>query len=108
MKLNYTHTLYASYTGYVTQAIINIFPPLIFIIFQRDFNISLTHIGLLASFNFAVQMLIDFLAIKFIDKIGYRIPMSCSSCLFCFWAYFAWNTSFLYGALYSYINMLFY
>ena len=75
MKLNYTHTLYASYTGYVTQAIINIFPPLIFIIFQRDFNISLTHIGLLASFNFAVQMLIDFLAIKFIDKIGYRIPI---------------------------------
>ena len=75
MKLNYTHTLYASYNGYVTQAIINIFPPLIFIMFQKDFNISLTQIGLLSSFNFAVQMIIDFLAIKFIDKIGYRIPI---------------------------------
>ena len=75
MKLNYTHTLYAGYNGYVTQAIINIFPPLIFIMFQKDFNISLTQIGLLSSFNFAVQMIIDFLAIKFIDKIGYRIPI---------------------------------
>ncbi len=75
MKLNYTHTLYASYIGYVNQAIINIFPPLVFIMFQKDFNISLTHIGLLSSFNFAVQMIIDFLAIKFIDKIGYRIPI---------------------------------
>ena len=75
MKLNYTHTLYASYIGYITQAIINIFPPLVFIMFQKDFNISLTQIGLLSSFNFGIQMLIDFLAIKFIDKIGYRIPI---------------------------------
>lgn len=75
MKLNYTRTLYASYNGYITQAIINIFPPLIFIVFQKDFNISLTQIGLLSSFNFAMQMIIDFLAIKFIDKIGYRIPI---------------------------------
>ena len=43
--------------------------------FQKDFNISLTQIGLLSSFNFGIQMLIDFLAIKFIDKIGYRIPI---------------------------------
>ena len=75
MKLNYTHTLYASYIGYITQAIINIFPPLVFIMFQKDFNISLTQIGLLSSFNFGIQMLIDFFAIKFIDKIGYRIPI---------------------------------
>ena len=75
MKLNYTHTLYASYIGYIIQAIINIFPPLVFIMFQKDFNISLTQIGLLSSFNFGIQMLIDFLAIKFIDKIGYRIPI---------------------------------
>ena len=47
MKLNYTHTLYAGYNGYVTQAIINIFPPLIFIMFQKDFNISLTQILLI-------------------------------------------------------------
>ena len=75
MKLNYTHTLYASYNGYITQAVINIFPPLIFIVFQKYFGISLTQIGLLSSFNFAVQMIIDFLAIKFIDKIGYRLPI---------------------------------
>ena len=75
MKFNYTHTQYASYIGCINQAIVNIFPPLIFIVFQKDFNISFTQIGLLSSFNFAIQMLIDFLAIKFIDKIGYRIPI---------------------------------
>ena len=69
MKLNYTHTLYASYNGYITQAVINIFPPLIFIVFQKYFGISLTQIGLLSSFNFAVQMIIDFLAIKFILNV---------------------------------------
>ena len=75
MKFNYTHTQYASYIGSINQSIVNIFPPLIFIVFQKDFNISFTQIGLLSSFNFAIQMLIDFLSIKFIDKIGYRIPI---------------------------------
>ena len=68
MKLNYSHTLYASYIGYVNQAIINIFPPLVFIMFQKDFNISLTHIGLLSSFNFSVQMIIDFWQLNLLIK----------------------------------------
>ncbi|WP_020003775.1 MFS transporter [Brachyspira innocens] len=75
LKDNHKLTLYSCYIGYITQAIINIFPPLVFIMFQKNFNISLTQIGILSSFNFAVQMIVDFLSIKFIDKIGYRVPI---------------------------------
>ena len=75
IKFNYTHTLYASYLCYINQALVNIFPTLIFIYFQRQFGISVEKIAFLISFNFAIQMLIDFLAAKFVDKIGYRIPI---------------------------------
>ena len=69
---NYNHTLYACFTGYVIQAIVNNFVPLLFLTFQREFGISLERIALLITFNFGVQLLIDFLAAGFVDKIGYR------------------------------------
>lgn len=69
---NYNHTLYACFTGYVIQAIVNNFVPLLFLTFQREFGISLERIALLITFNFGVQLLVDFLAAGFVDKIGYR------------------------------------
>ena len=72
MKYTYKHTLYASYIGYITQAIINNLPPLLFVTFQREFRISLEQIGLLISLNFGVQILVDLAAAQFVDKIGYR------------------------------------
>lgn len=72
MTLTYKHTLYASYLGYITQAIVNNLSPLLFILFQRDFSVSLEQIGLLISLNFGVQILTDFLAARYIDRIGYR------------------------------------
>lgn len=75
MKFNYTHTLYASYICYINQAIVNIFPTLIFTAFQRQLGISLEKIAFLISFNFAIQVIIDFLSAKFVDRIGYRVPI---------------------------------
>ncbi len=72
MKLTYKHTLYASYLGYITQAIINNLGPLLFLTFQNSFDISLTQISLLVSVNFLIQMIVDLLAVKFVDRIGYR------------------------------------
>ena len=72
MNLNFKHTKYASYIGYVTQAIINNLPPLLFIIFQKQLNISIEQLGFLISFNFGIQIITDFLAAKYVDKIGYR------------------------------------
>lgn len=72
MQLQYKHTRNACYLGYITQAIVNNLSPLLFVTFQKQFSISLDKIGLLISINFVMQMLIDALAAKFVDKIGYR------------------------------------
>lgn len=71
-KLGFRETKYASYIGYVTQAIINNLPPLLFIVFQQDLGISLEKIGLLISLNFGVQIVTDLIAAKYVDRIGYR------------------------------------
>jgi len=73
MKLHYHHTQKACYTGYITQAIVNNLAPLLFLTFQTQFSISLEKISLLISINFIMQMIVDILAAKFVDKIGYRL-----------------------------------
>jgi len=73
MKFTYKHTLYASYIGYITQAIINNLTPLLFVTFQREFNITLEQIGFLISLNFGIQIFTDTISAKYADKFGYRI-----------------------------------
>lgn len=72
VKDNYNHTLYASYIGYITQAIVNNFAPLLFLTFQSTLGISLDRIALLVTLNFGVQLLVDLSAAHFVDRIGYR------------------------------------
>lgn len=72
MKENYKFTIYASYLGYITQATVNNFVPLLFIIFQKSFSIPIQKITLLITINFLIQLTVDLLATKFVDKIGYR------------------------------------
>lgn len=69
---NYNHTLKASYAGYIAQAIVNNFVPLLFLTFQSTFGISLEKITLLVTVNFGIQLLVDLLSAKFVDRIGYR------------------------------------
>lgn len=71
-KLGVKHTICACYTGYISQAIINNFAPLLFVMFHSDYGVSLTLIGMMITANFGVQLLVDLLASKFVDKIGYR------------------------------------
>lgn len=73
MSLTYRHTKYASYLGYITQAIVNNLAPLLFHTFKDSFDIPLEKIGLLAVINFCVQMAVDIACVKFIDRIGYRV-----------------------------------
>ncbi|WP_195990267.1 MFS transporter [Clostridium sp. D53t1_180928_C8] len=72
MKFNYKHTMYACFTGYIVQAIINNFAPLLFLTFQSSYNIPISKITFLVTFNFGLQLVIDFLSAGFIDKIGYK------------------------------------
>lgn len=71
-KGNYKMTIYACFIGYVVQAVINNFIPLLFLTFQSQYGISLSKITFLVTFNFGMQLLIDLLSAAFIDKIGYR------------------------------------
>lgn len=75
MREKYTYTIYACYLGYIVQAIINNLPPLLFLTFQQEFQISIEKIGLLITVNFGVQIVVDFLAARYVDRIGYRISV---------------------------------
>lgn len=75
MKDKYKNTIIACFVGYIVQAIINNFVPLLFLTFQDTYDISLQKITLLVTINFVVQLTVDILAIWFVDKIGYRASM---------------------------------
>ncbi len=72
---NYNHTLRASYVGYISQAIVNNFAPLLFLTFRSQFDISLDRITLLVTLNFGIQLVVDLLAAGFVDRIGYRTAL---------------------------------
>lgn len=72
IRKSYTHTKYASYIGYITQAIINNFSPLLFVYFSSNYSIPLAQISLLVAINFATQLSVDLIGAAVIDKVGYR------------------------------------
>lgn len=73
--LNYGHTIKACFVAYIVQAIVNNFVPLLFLIFQSSYQIPLSEITLLITFNFVIQLSVDLLAARFVDKIGYRVSI---------------------------------
>ncbi len=75
IRNQYEHTIYASYLGYITQAIVNNFLPLLFITLSGVFNLSLQKITLLTTVNFLIQLLVDALCSRYIDRIGYRVTI---------------------------------
>lgn len=62
MKKSYKSTMCACFTGYIVQAIINNFAPLLFVTFQKTFDIPLSQITALITVNFVIQLLIDLLS----------------------------------------------
>lgn len=73
MNNKYQKTIYACFLGYIVQAIVNNFVPLLFLTFESTYNIPLSKITLLITFNFGIQLLVDLLSAGFVDKIGYRV-----------------------------------
>ena len=72
MKADYKKTVNACFIGYIVQAVVNNFVPLLFLTFRSQYGIPLSKITFLITFNFSIQLVIDLLAAKFVDKIGYR------------------------------------
>lgn len=83
MKKNYRSTVLASYLGFVIQGIVNNINPIFFVIYREQYGLSFTEVGALITVNFAVQILIDFLAAQIAGKFSYRKGMIASG-VFCF------------------------
>lgn len=75
MKTNYKSTMYACFIGYIVQAIVNNFVPLLFVTFQNSYQIPLSKITLLITINFLIQLIIDLASAGFIDRLGYRFSV---------------------------------
>ena len=84
VQSNYKKTLLACYLGCITQAIAANFAPLLFLTFKSTYGISLEKIALIPFVFYLTQLLIDFAATKFADKIGYRTCVIASQVLSAF------------------------
>ncbi len=74
-RFTYKHTRYASYIGYITQAIVNNLAPLLFIVFREYFNLNYEQLGRIVFLNFGVQLVTDIIVAKYADRIGYRVTI---------------------------------
>ena len=75
MQNKYNRTMYACFVGYVVQAIVNNFVPLLFLTFHSSYGIPLSKITLLVTVNFLLQLCVDALSVVVVDRVGYR-PMA--------------------------------
>lgn len=70
--MTYKHTMYSCYLAYITSAVINNLPALLFVTFNKMFGLTLEQLASIITFNFAIQILVDFIGAKYADKVGYR------------------------------------
>lgn len=69
---SYNHTIYASYLGCISQAVVNNFAPLLFLTFQTQLGLSLKSVTMITTVNFLVQLTVDLISARYVDRIGYR------------------------------------
>lgn len=77
MGRRYGITLGACSMGYVVQAMVNNFLPLLFVYFASAYKIPVFLISTIIAYNFALQILVDTLSASFIIKVGHR-----TACIF--------------------------
>lgn len=75
MKTGYEKTITACFVGYIVQAIVNNFIPLLFLTFRDTYGIPLSKITVLITFNFGLQLVVDLVSVAFVDRIGYRASL---------------------------------
>ena len=75
----YNRTLIACYLGFITQAIAANFTPLLFLMFNKNYEVSLGKIALIPAVFFITQLIVDIICVRAVDRIGYRkcIVTSC-------------------------------
>ena len=83
IKNNYRATVAAACLGYITQAIMLNFPPLLYIFFQKDFGLTLAQVSLLITANIVVELAVDLVVSKYAARVGYRPLMIVATFLAC-------------------------
>lgn len=81
-RIGYKHTVAASFTAFVVQAVVNNFAPLLFLTFQAQYGIELSKITVLITANFFIQIFVDLTAVLFVDRMATALqrcsPMRCA------------------------------
>ena len=72
MEFKYKATRLACYIGYIVQAIINNFLPILFIALQDVYGLGYEKLARLVVFNFATQIVTDLVTPKITAKIRYK------------------------------------
>lgn len=72
MSSKYISTKLTCYIGYIVQAVVNNFLPILFIALHNVYGLGYEELARLIVFNFVTQMVTDFITPKIVDKIGYR------------------------------------
>ncbi len=72
MSMSYKRTWNACYWGAAIQAVSINVVPLFFATLQTQFDISFEKIGRLVLINFLTQLLVDFVSLYTVDRVGYR------------------------------------
>ncbi len=68
--MSYKATRTACYIGYVIQAIVNNFLPLLFVMFNTEYGLDYSELGAIVLLNFSVQIATDLASIKIVALIG--------------------------------------
>lgn len=74
---SWRYTKRVCYLGYVVQAVINNYAALLFLTFQKEYQLSIEQVGLLAAVNFGTQLLTDFSRHDLLTRSDIEHP--------CFW-----------------------
>ncbi len=69
---NYSSTIFACFIGYVVQAIVVNFAPLLFVTFQTSYGIGLSKISFSITLLFGLQLFVDWGSSFIVARVGYR------------------------------------
>lgn len=72
IKNNYKATIVAACLGYITQAIMLNFPPLLYLFFQEELGLTLSQVSFLITANIIIELVVDVIVSKIAPSIGYR------------------------------------
>jgi len=70
--MDYKRTVKACYLSYISHAVLNNLPALLFTLLTRSYGLGYERLGRLVLINFVTHLAVDALALRLADKIGYR------------------------------------